>query len=111
MAEDPPLYRRNRRRRVVRPTSEGGLTDRLRQTEREAQARHRDLQAAIAWLADKWRDTRCPYCHEMDWRVGTPLEVQLFPDEVMSPSFPVMCGNCGHTTLVNAVVAELRGDE
>jgi hypothetical protein len=25
----------------------------------------------------------------------------------MSPAFPVMCGNCGHTTFVNAIRAGL----
>ncbi len=63
------------------------------------------LRAAIDWLEQKWGDRSCPYCGETAWQVGTPLQLQLFPDEVMSPAFPVMCGNCGHTTFVNAVLA------
>jgi len=29
----------------------------------------------------------------------------------MSPAFPVMCGNCGHTTFVNAIRAGLLAED
>ena len=65
------------------------------------------VSKAISWLSAKWKDTECPYCSASDWQVGTPLEISLGPDESMSPAFPVMCGNCGHTSLINAVLAGL----
>ena len=73
------------------------------------------VKAAIDWLADKWKDVDCPYCGAGDWKVGTPLEISVGGSESsMSPAFPVMCGNCGQTTMVNAIVAGLvpePGDE
>jgi len=65
------------------------------------------LQAAIKWIEEKWGDQECPYCQQVEWQVGTPLEITASNGEVMSPAFPVMCGNCGHTTLVNAIKAGL----
>lgn len=65
------------------------------------------LQQAIRWIEEKWGQQPCPYCQHIEWQVGTPLELQASEDEVMSPAFPVMCGNCGHTTLVNAIRAGL----
>lgn len=65
------------------------------------------LQAAIRWIEDKWGDQPCPYCQHTEWQVGTPLEISLSEGDVMSPAFPVMCGNCGHTTFVNAIKADL----
>jgi hypothetical protein len=65
------------------------------------------LQAAIAWIEEKWGDQQCPYCQHVEWQVGTPLEITASNGEVMSPAFPVMCGNCGHTTFVNAIKAGL----
>lgn len=62
---------------------------------------------AIEWLERKWGERPCPYCGVVDWLVGTPLEVGVEGDDAMSPAFPVMCGNCGQTVLVNAVVADL----
>jgi RNase P subunit RPR2 len=67
-----------------------------------ADAKAAFIELAILWLQRKWGEQACPYCHEADWQVGTPLEVRILPAEVMSPAFPVMCGNCGHTTFVNA---------
>src|SRR5439155_8890232 len=64
-----------------------------------------NVRIAIHWLREKWKHPNCPYCEAADSQVGTPLEVRLSGDEVMSPAFPVMCGNCGHTTFVNAVLA------
>ena len=78
----------------------------LIETQQEAQAEEdRQMSAAIEWLQEKWGERPCPYCDHVDWHVGTPLDLQVYPDQMMSPSFPVMCGNCGQTALVNALVA------
>ena len=68
------------------------------------------LAEAIAWLADKWRDTHCPYCDALSWAVGETVQIlAAFPISYgkgrFSPAFTVMCTNCGHTSLVNAIVA------
>jgi hypothetical protein len=68
------------------------------------------LQTAIRWIETKWGDQPCPYCQQTEWQVGTPAEIALAGDEVMSPAFPVMCGNCGHTTFVNAIRAGLLSE-
>jgi hypothetical protein len=80
--------------------------------EREAteQAESQVLQAAIKWVEDKWGSQVCPYCQHAEWQVGTPLEITALNGEVMSPAFPVMCGNCGHTTFVNAIRAGLLSE-
>lgn len=69
------------------------------------------LEGAIRWLQDKWGDQACPYCQHVEWQVGTPLEISALNGEVMSPAFPVMCGNCGHTTFVNAIRAGLLAED
>jgi hypothetical protein len=61
--------------------------------------------AAIDWLRKKWGDHACPYCDHVQWEVGSTLSVRLETGETMSPAVPVMCGNCGQTTLVNAIRA------
>lgn len=66
-----------------------------------------NIHRAIEWLSQKWGSRPCPYCGDFAWQVGTPLEIRLADDELMSPAFPVMCGNCGNTVLINAVVAGL----
>jgi hypothetical protein len=69
------------------------------------------VENAIAWVREKWGERPCPYCQHLEWQVGTPLEIPLASGEVMSPTmsptFPVMCGNCGNTVLVNAILAGL----
>jgi hypothetical protein len=63
--------------------------------------------AAIAWLQEKWGDSRpCPYCNTDEWTVGTPLDDVLDSmSERVSAYFPVTCNNCGHTVQINAVMA------
>jgi RNase P subunit RPR2 len=68
------------------------------------------LDAAIQWIESKWGEQACPYCQHVEWQVGTPLEITVAEGEVMSPAFPVMCGNCGHTTFVNAIKAGLLSE-
>jgi hypothetical protein len=81
------------------------LSEQQKKSEEKAEAEL--LQAGIRWIENKWGDQPCPYCQHVEWQVGTPLEINLSGEEFMSPAFPVMCGNCGHTTLVNAIRAGL----
>jgi hypothetical protein len=64
-------------------------------------------QEGIEWLQEKWGDDapECPYCSTALWYVSAPV---VFPTVVpdggtLFPVFPVVCTNCGHTTLVSAV--------
>ncbi len=83
------------------------IAARLLEQQQQKQQDADRLQAAIHWIEDKWGSQPCPYCRQIEWQVGTPAEIALAGGEVMSPSFPVMCGNCGHTTFVNAIRAGL----
>jgi hypothetical protein len=62
---------------------------------------------AILWLREKWGDRECPYCDHVEWEVGTPVELSTLAGDGVTPAFPVMCSNCGHTTFINAVRAGL----
>jgi hypothetical protein len=86
------------------------LAVRLLEQHEQKVAEEERLQAAIRWIEDKWGDQACPYCEQVEWQVGTPAEISLSAGEVMSPTFPVMCGNCGHTTFVNAIKAGLLSE-
>jgi hypothetical protein len=69
------------------------------------------IAEAIDWLALKWTDKHCPYCNARAWAVGEPVQIlAAFPyyrKASLSPAFTVMCTNCGHTSLINAIVAGL----
>jgi hypothetical protein len=65
------------------------------------------IDRAISFLQNKWGERPCPYCEHVEWQVAGPIELSVSGDEAMSPAFPVMCGNCGHTTFVNAIRAGL----
>lgn len=71
-----------------------------------AQAIH---EAQVAWLRLKWGEKgkapACPYCAAREWSIGPPLYLAVRDGFYWSePMFLVGCGNCGHTTLVNADV-------
>ncbi len=84
------------------------LLEQHQQKKEEEESEAQRLQAGIRWIEEKWGEQPCPYCEHVEWQVGTPLEISLAGEEVMSPAFPVMCGNCGHTTFVNAIRAGLN---
>lgn len=65
------------------------------------------VASAIEWLQEKWGDNPCPYCGVLGWEVSSPVAIQLASGETVTPSFPVMCSNCGQTVFVNAVRAGL----
>lgn len=66
-----------------------------------------NVQLAIDWLRKRWTQptTPCPYCNKSDWRVGTPVDIATDRGAPLSPHFPVMCGYCGHTVFINALIA------
>lgn len=100
MADDPG--------RGWKEASEGALARILReQQRRELLENPALLDQAVQWLQEKWGNRPCPYCGHIEWEVGTPLEIGLSGGEAMSPTFPVMCGNCGQTAFVNAILAGL----
>jgi hypothetical protein len=69
------------------------------------------LDGAIAWIRQKWGEERpCPYCGDSMWEVGMPFELAQAPSGAMALAFPVICSNCGNTTLVNAGRAGLVED-
>jgi hypothetical protein len=61
------------------------------------------LDGAIAWVRQKWGEERpCPYCGDSEWEVGTPFELARGSSDAVALAFPVVCSNCGNTTLINA---------
>jgi hypothetical protein len=72
------------------------------------------LSAERKWLEKKWGagGRACPYCDTNEWLIGGPVTLMYEgdPGQVelrrMSPHFTVMCRNCGHTVLINAMVSE-----
>lgn len=86
------------------------IVEAYQEREREEAVNEERLGAAIQWIESKWGEQSCPYCQHVAWQVGTPLEITVAEGEVMSPAFPVMCGNCGHTTFVNAIKAGLLSE-
>jgi hypothetical protein len=78
-----------------------------------AQAIH---EAQVAWLRLKWgaegKAPACPYCQAREWSIGKPIYLGVRDGYYWSePMFLVGCGNCGHTTLVNAEVPGIAGEE
>lgn len=69
------------------------------------------IDLAVHWLEEKWGpDRNCPYCDTAAWSVSRPFNLLLESRETLAPHFSVLCTNCGHTVLVNAVLAGLFGD-
>lgn len=69
-------------------------------------------EKAIAFLQKKWGGKACPMCGQGPWNVQDKV-FQLSEynggDFVVGgpliPVIPVSCTNCGHTVLVNAIIA------
>lgn len=70
------------------------------------------VQEAINWLRGKWGESSpCPYCGNLLWEIGTPLNIAQVEGKPLSPHFPAMCSNCGHTVFINAIRAGLAPEE
>ncbi len=80
-----------------------------------------DTSDIISYLNEKWQGTSCPYCRESEWNIQDRIfELREFnkgdmflggPNASIIPVIPVMCSNCGHTVLVNAMVAGVLGEK
>jgi predicted RNase H-like HicB family nuclease len=73
-----------------------------------------DLAAANEWLINRWPEHRpCPLCNHEEWGFG-PSFVQL-PTSTLglrspprtNPCVAVVCGHCGNTMLLNAIIMGL----
>jgi len=68
--------------------------------------------AVIAFLNSKWGNRSCPMCNKGPWSVQDRVfqlnefhQGNLVVGGPLIPVIPVSCGNCGHTELVNAIIA------
>jgi predicted nucleic-acid-binding Zn-ribbon protein len=66
----------------------------------------------IDFLALKWQNRNCPMCGSGPWEVqDKTFQLNEFHSGnfvvggPLIPIIPVTCMNCGHTVLVNAIVA------
>lgn len=77
-----------------------------------------DLAAANEWLINRWPEHRsCPLCNHEEWRIGpsfaqiptSTLGLQTPPR--INPCVAVVCGHCGNTVLLNALIMGLLPEE
>jgi hypothetical protein len=73
-----------------------------------------DVKKIISHLEQKWGPGRiCPMCGQSSWKVQDSAfqlieyheGAALVLGGPVIPVVPVICGNCGHTVLVNAILA------
>ncbi|MGN4997040.1 hypothetical protein [Aeromonas sp. 61P] len=71
-----------------------------------------DSKKIISFLSNKWKGRGCPMCNSGPWNVpDNTFQLMEFHggNLVMGgpliPVIPVSCENCGHTILVNAIIA------
>ena len=70
-----------------------------------------------SWIRGKWKNAVCPHCLENSWTVSEyVILLRASPPASLGglhlggPGFPtalVICKNCGHTTMLNAIIADL----
>jgi predicted nucleic-acid-binding Zn-ribbon protein len=72
----------------------------------------KNSEKLIAWLNKKWQGNKnCPICSQNNWAVGSVLELREFNDGNLvvggpiTPVIPIICNNCGHTLMFNAIVS------
>jgi ribosomal protein S27AE len=73
-----------------------------------------DNQKVTAHLQNKWGSRACPMCGKGPWNVqDSTYQITEYHEEgfvvggPVIPVIPVICGNCGYTILVNAILAGL----
>ena len=71
-----------------------------------------ESEKLIAHLSSKWGGRACPMCGGGPWNVhDTVFQLMEFHGGNIAiggpviPVVPVVCGNCGHTVLVNAITS------
>lgn len=72
-----------------------------------------DSEKVIKFLNEKWQGRVCPMCGSGPWNVqNKTFQLTEFHQGSfviggpLIPVVPVSCVNCGHTVLVNAIIAE-----
>jgi len=75
-------------------------------------------KGVIDFLALKWQNRNCPMCGGGPWEVQEKtFQLNEFHNGnfvvggPLIPIIPVTCTNCGHTVLVNAIVAGVLSPE
>ncbi len=71
-----------------------------------------DTKKVIQFLTEKWGNRDCPMCGKGPWEVQEKAfqlsefhHGNLVVGGPLIPVIPVTCTNCGHTALVNAIIA------
>jgi hypothetical protein len=74
-----------------------------------------DSKKLIDHLNAKWQNPPCPYCKATSWNASdTIFEMRPFHGGgivlgagPIVPVIPITCTNCGHTVMINAMVAKV----
>ena len=73
---------------------------------------NRATEEFVKFLEQKWGTHPCPLCGARQWQIQpSAFELRqyhgrgIFASGAVTPVVPVVCGNCGNTVLVNAIVA------
>jgi hypothetical protein len=71
-----------------------------------------ESESVLKFLSDKWQGRGCPMCGQGPWNVQNRTfqltefhQGNLVIGGPLIPVIPVSCQNCGHTVLVNAIIA------
>lgn len=71
-----------------------------------------ETEKMVKFLSLKWQNRACPMCGSGPWNVQNKTfqlmefhQGNLVIGGQLIPVVPVSCGNCGHTILVNAIIA------
>lgn len=77
-----------------------------------------DLAPANEWLISRWPAHRpCPLCNHEEWRIGPSFAqiptsaLGLYTPPRITPCVAVVCGHCGNTVLLNALIMGLLPEE
>ncbi len=74
-----------------------------------------ELVRLNTWIRDKWKHGPCSICGANSWTTNSKVCLLLNPASLVNTtSFPVVliyCTNCGHTLVVNAIIAGVAKPE
>jgi hypothetical protein len=81
---------------------------------RSAEPGQVDLMAANEWLIARWPSPRpCPLCNHEEWAIAGSLAhiptsaIGLHMPPRVNPCVAVVCGHCGNTVFLNAIIMGL----
>ena len=79
--------------------------------DKEGKLSSKEREKAQAWIREHWKNWRCPFSGDTDWKLGEHLARVNIPRDgglgISSEYYPylaVMCSGCGYTVFINAVV-------